>query len=72
MDVVFDLIQQLRSDGMTILVVEQNARLLLDIADRAIIKRTGTVAASGHSDELRAGGDLFDTYLGAGAEGVAG
>jgi branched-chain amino acid transport system ATP-binding protein len=70
-DVVFELIVRLRETGMTILVVEQNARRLLDIVDRAYIMRTGEIVASGTTEELRFDADLFDTYVGSAVAGPA-
>ena len=46
-DVVFDLIERLRADGTTLLVVEQNAARLLQVADRAYVLRSGAVATEG-------------------------
>lgn len=65
-DVVFDLIVRLREEGHTLLVVEQNARRLLDVADRAYLLRTGSVVAEGTGQEMLARHDLFEVYLGAG------
>lgn len=63
-DLVFDLIEQLRDQGRTILVVEQNATRMLQAADRAYVLRSGEVVASGTGDELLARDDLFDTFVG--------
>jgi branched-chain amino acid transport system ATP-binding protein len=65
-DVVFDLIVQLREQGRTLLVVEQNATRMLAVSDRAYVLRTGTVAASGSGAELLESGTLFDTFVGGG------
>ncbi len=68
-DVVFDLIVSLREQGRTLLVVEQNAQRMLEVADRGYVLRSGEVVATGTGAELRAGDNLFDTYIGgAGAE----
>lgn len=64
-DLVFDLLVRLRSEGRTLLVVEQNARRALEVADRAYVLRTGTVVEEGTGAELLARADLFETYLGA-------
>jgi branched-chain amino acid transport system ATP-binding protein len=63
-DFVFELIAQLREQGRTLLVVEQNATRLLQIADRAYVMRSGEIVMSGRAAELRARDDLFDTFVG--------
>ncbi|HJL89172.1 MAG TPA: ABC transporter ATP-binding protein [Acidimicrobiales bacterium] len=63
-DVVFELIDTLRSQGRTLLVVEQNATKMLDLADRAYVLRSGEVVAEGTGAELRDNRDLFDTFVG--------
>jgi len=63
-DLVFDLIDTLRSQGRTILVVEQNATRMLAAADRAYVLRSGAVVASGTGTELLERTDLFDTFVG--------
>ena len=63
-DFVFDLIGRLRSEGRTLLVVEQNATRLLEVADRAYVLRTGEIAAEGAAAGLLERDDLFDTFVG--------
>jgi branched-chain amino acid transport system ATP-binding protein len=63
-DVVFELISSLRDRGRTLLVVEQNATRMLDLADRAYVMRSGVVVAEGTGADLRADDQLFDTVLG--------
>ncbi|WP_419924170.1 ABC transporter ATP-binding protein [Candidatus Poriferisocius sp.] len=63
-DVVFELIETLRSQGRTLLVVEQNATRMLEVADRAYVLRSGEVVAEGTGAELRESPDLFDTFVG--------
>jgi branched-chain amino acid transport system ATP-binding protein len=63
-NVVFDLIESLRAQGRTLLVVEQNATRMLDLADRAYVLRSGEVVAEGTGAELRGNKDLFDTFVG--------
>ncbi|MCB0991348.1 MAG: ABC transporter ATP-binding protein [Acidimicrobiales bacterium] len=63
-DVVFELIESLRAQGRTLLVVEQNATRMLQVADRAYVLRSGEVAAEGTGAELREREDLFDTFVG--------
>lgn len=63
-DVVYKLIEDLRAQGRTLLVVEQNADRMLAVADRAYVLRSGEVAAEGTGTELRARDDLFHTFIG--------
>lgn len=63
-DVVFHLIDTLRSQGRTLLVVEQNATRMLEVSDRAYVLRSGEVVATGTGAELRERGDLFDAFVG--------
>jgi branched-chain amino acid transport system ATP-binding protein len=63
-DVVFDLIVQLREQGVTLLVVEQNANRMLTICDRAYVLRSGQLAATGTGEALIADGALFDLFVG--------
>lgn len=65
-DVVFALIESLRESGRTLLVVEQNATRMLDVADRAYVMRSGEVVAEGSGAELLERDDLFDTFVGGG------
>ncbi len=63
-EVVFELIDQLRQNGQTLLVVEQNARRILEVADRGYVMRSGSIVISGDSNELISRDDLFETYIG--------
>jgi branched-chain amino acid transport system ATP-binding protein len=63
-DQIFDLIAGLRSRGITILLVEQNVELSLDIADRAYVLAGGRIVLQGKPEELRATGRLEGAYLG--------
>jgi branched-chain amino acid transport system ATP-binding protein len=62
---IFSLIARLRDEGMTILLVEQNVAMSLEIADRAYVLSAGRVAASGTVAELRSSGAIENAYLGA-------
>ncbi len=53
-----------RSEGVTMLVVEQNANLALDIASRAYVLEAGTIAVSGTADQLRDDDAVRKAYLG--------
>ena len=62
---IFDHIARLRVEqGMTILLVEQNARAALSVADRGYVLETGRVVLEGSADELRANKDVQRAYLG--------
>ncbi len=63
-DVIFELLQTLRSQGRTVLVVEQQAKRALGIADRGYVLRTGEIVAQGTGAQLLADGDLFASYVG--------
>ena len=61
---VFRRIQDLRSRGVSILVVEQNVREALRIADRAYVLELGRVAAEGRARELMSRPEIMHAYLG--------
>jgi branched-chain amino acid transport system ATP-binding protein len=63
-DVVFDVLEELRREGVTILLVEQNAARAVEFADRAYILRSGRVAHSGPREELLRMEDFETMYLG--------
>ena len=68
---IFSALDTLRGDGVTILLVEQDARLALKHADRGYVMRTGTIALSGSSAELLADESVRTIYLGSwSGEGV--
>ncbi len=62
--IVFDALQGIRDSGTTILLVEQNARLALRVADRAAILETGRIVLTGTPAELAEHPDVKDVYLG--------
>ena len=66
-DTVQDVLLTLKRDGMTILLVEQNAHLALSVADRAYVLETGRVALSGPAAELARDDAVRRAYLGAAA-----
>src|SRR5580692_9365235 len=61
---VFDIIQEINRQGMTIFMVEQNANMALSIAHRAYVLQTGQVVLSGTADELRRDPAIREAYLG--------
>lgn len=63
-DVIFDLLVDLRDQGRTVLVVEQNARRVLELADRGYVLRTGQIVSQGPGIELASRADLFAAFIG--------
>ena len=63
-DVLFESLEELRREGVTILLVEQAAARAVEFADRSYILRTGRVAHSGTRDELLRMEDFESAYLG--------
>jgi branched-chain amino acid transport system ATP-binding protein len=61
---VFDIIQTINKQGMTIFMVEQNASMALSIAHRAYVLQTGMVVLQGTAAELRENEDIKQAYLG--------
>ena len=61
---IFDIIKQLHQMGTTILLVEQNARMALSVADRGYVLETGRVTLSGPGKELLADEAVKKAYLG--------
>jgi len=62
---IFRIVRELNErDGLTVLVVEQNARLALDAAQHAFVLEVGEVAVSGPSSELQADESVRRSYLG--------
>ena len=63
-DQIFQIIQELHASGTTILLVEQNARKALQIANRAYVLETGAITLSGTGSELANSPDVKKAYLG--------
>ncbi len=61
---VFGMIGELRSEGLTILLIEQKARQTLKFADRAYLLEVGRIKASGPSQELLASDEIRKAYMG--------
>ena len=64
---IFDALAEIKKQGMTMLLVEQNIKLALGLADRAYVLRTGSVVLSGSSSELQSDDRIAQAYLGAAA-----
>ena len=70
---VLQVVSSLRSLGVSVLLVEQNARAALQVADQAYVLETGSVALSGPAQNLLHDRRIIDTYLGlGGSHSVAG
>jgi branched-chain amino acid transport system ATP-binding protein len=61
---IFDIIQRVSESGTTVLLVEQNAKKALAIADRAYVLETGTISLSGDAQELMNDEAVKKAYLG--------
>ena len=61
---IFTIIGQVRDQGTTVLLVEQNANQALNLADRAYVLETGQITKSGTGDELLADASIREAYLG--------
>ncbi len=61
---IFHIIKDINEQGTTILLVEQNARMALSIADRAYVLENGSIVLSGTGEELAASEDIQKAYLG--------
>lgn len=61
---IFDIIQQIRESGVTVLVIEQNAHQALTIADRGYVLESGQIIATGTGAELLASTQVRAAYLG--------
>ncbi len=61
---IFDIIEQVSKSGTTVLLVEQNAKKALSIADRAYVLETGKIVLSGDAGELMNNDSIKKAYLG--------
>lgn len=61
---IFDIIRELHKAGATILLVEQNAQMALEVADRAYVLETGSITLSGSGHELLESDAIKKAYLG--------
>lgn len=61
---IFDIIKELHKAGTTILLVEQNAEMALEVADRAYVLETGKIKLSGTGKELAQSDEIKKAYLG--------
>ena len=68
---IFRIIDGLRATGVTILLVEQNARAALEVADHGYVLEMGEIALEGPAAELAKDSRVIDTYLGAARKSAA-
>jgi branched-chain amino acid transport system ATP-binding protein len=61
---VFDLVRRIRAEGYTVLIVEQNVRQVLKVADRAYLLEVGRIKAAGSAEELSASDEIRKAYMG--------
>ncbi len=61
---IFDIIKEVSKSGTTVLLVEQNAKKALSIADRAYVLETGRIALEGNAESLLNNDDIKKAYLG--------
>lgn len=61
---IFHIIQEVHKQGITVLLVEQNAKMALSIADRAYVLETGHISMSGDAAELLNDEKVKKAYLG--------
>lgn len=61
---IFHIIQNVKKDGVTVLLVEQNAKMALEIADRAYVLETGRITMEGPAADLMARDEVRKAYLG--------
>lgn len=63
-DVIYELLQSLRDEGVTMLLVEQNAARTIAFCDRCVVLGTGRIRAQGSRSELQRNPDVLRAYLG--------
>lgn len=68
---IFEIIQQIKEDGVTILLVEQNVKFASSVADYAYVIGNGRITAEGPIDEVRRAGRLESSYLGDASDAIA-
>ena len=61
---IFDIIKEVSASGTTVLLVEQNAKKALSIADRAYVLETGRIVLEGNANDLLNDDSIKKAYLG--------
>ena len=62
---IFEIIKKIKSEGTTVLLVEQNANMALQVADRAYVLETGKIIMDGKASDLMNDERVRKAYLGA-------
>jgi branched-chain amino acid transport system ATP-binding protein len=62
---IFRIIERLRAEGTSILLVEQNARAALEVAEHGYVLETGSIAVEGPAADLAHNPRVIESYLGA-------
>jgi branched-chain amino acid transport system ATP-binding protein len=66
---VFNVLRTLKDEGITLLIVEQNTRVALDLADFGYVMENGRIVLEGRAEDLKANEDVREFYLGLNLEG---
>jgi branched-chain amino acid transport system ATP-binding protein len=61
---VFDLVRRIRTEGLTVLIVEQNVQQVLDVVDRAYLLEVGSIKLAGTATELKDNDFIRKSYMG--------
>ena len=61
---IFDIIREINQQGVTILLIEQNANMALQVAHKAYVLETGSITRTGTGAELLADESIKEAYLG--------
>jgi len=61
---VFELVQRIRAEGLTVLIVEQNVQQVLEVVDRAYVLEVGAIKLAGTAAELRSNDFIRKSYMG--------
>lgn len=67
---VYGLLSDLKASGLTLLIVEQNTRVALDLADYGYVMESGRIVLEGPSSQLKSNEDVREFYLGLTVEGA--
>lgn len=62
---IFEIIKEVNKSGVTVLLVEQNAKMALSVSDRAYVLETGKISIEGKAEELMKNESIKKAYLGA-------